>query len=293
MSKKLKIAGVQMDVAFAEPERNLGRMLESMEATHRQGVQLVVFPECALAGYCFDSLEEASGFAFSTDDAPFQKIEEACCRLKIFVVFGFLEKGNGVIYNSAALIGPAGLVGVYRKVHLPFLGVDRFTKSGEAGFSILPIGIESGQIEPLQDTSVTEVKLGLNICYDTSFPESARVLSLLGADLLVLPTNWPKAAMRTAKYIINARSLENQVFFIAVNRVGTEREFDFIGQSRICDCFGGDLAVAAHDKEEIIYAEIEPSLARNKTTINVPGKYELHRFDDRHPEQYGLIVDKN
>src|SRR5256885_901773 len=74
-----------------------------------------------------------------------------------------------------------------------------------------------------------ELRIGMNICYDGSFPEAARCLMLLGADLIVLPTNWPTGAISTAKTLIPARALENHLYYAAVNRVGTERGFQFIG----------------------------------------------------------------
>src|SRR6202030_44525 len=109
----------------------------------------------------------------------------------------------------------------YRKAHRPFLGVDRFTAPGDRPFAVHDLG---------------GLRVGIHICYDGSFPESARVLTLLGADLVVLPTNWPPGAAGTAKYLVPARALENQVFYAAVNRVGTERGFAFIGRTRIIDC---------------------------------------------------------
>ena len=74
------------------------------------------------------------------------------------------------------LIGPEGVVASYRKVHLPFLGIDMFVTPGDRPFAVHGAG---------------EVRVGMHICYDGSFPEAGRVMSLLGADLLALPTNWP------------------------------------------------------------------------------------------------------
>ena len=86
------------------------------------------------------------------------------------------------------------------------------------------------------------LRVGINICYDGSFPESSRILTLLGADLIVLPTNWPTGAHGTVRHLVQARALENHVYYIAVNRIGQERGFEFIGQSRIVNCDGELLA---------------------------------------------------
>jgi predicted amidohydrolase len=131
----------------------------------------------------------------------------------------------------------------------------------------------------------------MNICYDCSFPESARIMTLQGADLIALPTNWPPGSGHTSDLIPNARALENHVYFMSVNRVGTERGFDFIGKSKICDPKGNTLAFADHANEEILYADIDPAWARNKHLVSVPGQHEVHRINDRRPATYGPIAE--
>ena len=131
----------------------------------------------------------------------------------------------------------------------------------------------------------------MTTCYDGSFPESARVLTLLGADLVVLPTNWPTGARSTAKYLVQARALENHIYYAAVNRVGEERGFPFIGQSRIVDVTGELLAASTSDRPEILYADIDPQRARARHIVKIPGKYELHRTADRRPEMYGVLCE--
>ncbi len=128
------------------------------------------------------------------------------------------------------------------------------------------------------------------ICYDCGFPEASRVLTLAGADLIVLPTNWPPEAASTARLLVPARALENRIFFAAVDRIGTERGFRFIGQSRICDVTGDFLAISDDDRETILYAEIDPERARQKRIVNIPGEYELNRVADRRPELYGALT---
>src|SRR5205085_2766528 len=118
-----------------------------------------------------------------------------------------------------------------------------------------------------------------------------RVLSLLGADIIALPTNWPPAAKSVAEYVLNTRANENHVFFIAVDRVGEERGFRFIGHSKICDCGGDSLVFADHDRPEVVQARIDPARARNKHLVRIPGKHEIHRFRDRRPELYGPITE--
>jgi len=131
----------------------------------------------------------------------------------------------------------------------------------------------------------------MSICYDSAFPESSRVMTIQGADLIALPTNWPPGAECVAEHVIATRAMENAVYFAAVNRVGTERGFEFIGRSRICAPNGETLAVSTGTDEEILYAEIDPEQARNKRVVRVPGKHAIDRLADRRPEMYGLLVE--
>ena len=95
----------------------------------------------------------------------------------------------------------------------------------------------------------------------------------------------------TSDLIPNARALENHVYYMSVNRVGTERGFDFIGKSKICDPRGANLAFADHAQEAILYAEIDPQLARQKHLVSVPGEHEVHRMKDRRPDVYDPLSD--
>ncbi|HVX11381.1 MAG TPA: carbon-nitrogen hydrolase family protein [Pirellulales bacterium] len=274
----MKVAGVQMDLAFADREANFQKIAERLRETARAGAKLTVFPECCVPGYCFDSLEEARAQAEPIPGPSTLRLAEACRELSIYAVVGLLEDDGRNVFNAAALVGPGEVIATYRKIHLPYLGVDRFTTPGDRPFAVHSAG---------------DVSVGMSICYDAAFPEAARVLALEGADLIVLPTNWPPGAECTADYVINARAMENNVYFMAVNRVGNERGFRFIGQSRICDPRGKVLAQAQHENEAILYAEIDPAFARQKHVVRVPGKHEIDRFADRRPEMYGAITASN
>ena len=272
---KVRVAGVQMEPRILEKARNLAACLDAMRTAASQGASIIVLPECALTGYCFASLEEAMPMAEPIPGPSTEQIVRLCHDLGVHVVVGLLERRDeGGLYNAAALLGPSGLVGSYRKVHLPYLGIDRFATPGEQPFKVFhtPMGA-----------------IGLNICYDTLFPEGARVLALGGAEMVVLPTNWAQGRERVPQFIINARALENKVNYIAVNRVGRERDFTFIGSSTIADPLGRTLAKAG-DGEEIIYAELDLALARDKHTVIRPGEFEFNLLADRRPEFYGTIT---
>jgi predicted amidohydrolase len=271
----MKIAGVQMDVSIENVSKNLARMIDRLRETTAAGARLTIFPECALCGYCFGSLEEARPFAQAIPGPATETMREACAELGCYAIFGMLERDGAKLYNAAVLVGPTGLIGSYRKVHLPYLGIDMFTSFGDRPFAVHNAG---------------ELRIGMNICYDAAFPEASRALAILGADLIALPTNWPPGAQCTAASVINARALENAVYYIAVNRVGSERGFDFIGRSKIVDPSGQTLAESRGLGEEILHAEIDPAKSRRKHIIRVPGKHEIDRMADRRPEMYGLLT---
>jgi predicted amidohydrolase len=271
------IAVVQMDVRLGDSTGNRERVRARLREAARLGARLIVFPECVLPGYCFESKEEAWPHAEPIPGPSTEALAGDCRALGVWAALGLLEQRaeDGALFNTCVLIGPAGLVATYRKIHLPFLGVDRFTTPGDRPFAVHDLG---------------GLRVGLLICYDGSFPEATRCLSLLGADLILLPTNWPAGARSTAQILVPARALENHVYYAAANRVGQERGFDFIGLSRILDCSGRLLAGAEDGEEHILQATIEPEQARNKRIVHMPGKYELDRFGHRRPEMYGPIT---
>ncbi len=272
----MRIAGVQTDVSFRDINANLALLETTVRSETALGTQLTIFPECFSTGYCFDSLEEARGFAETVPGPTTDRVATLCRELRTFAVFGLIEKSGSDIFNTAVLIGPEGLIGSYRKVHLPYLGVDRFTTPGDRPFEVFEAG---------------GVRIGMLICYDGGFPEAARVLSIRGADLIVLPTNWPPGGTYMAEYSINCRAMENGIYFAAVNRIGTENGFHFIGKSRICSPVGATMTSIDNDKGGILRAEIDPVIARTKLLVRVPGKHLIDRMADRRPEMYGVICE--
>lgn len=276
MKDKIKIAGVQMDPKITANKQNLDKILLEIRKAAANGADLVVFPECALTGYVFASREEAIPFMETIPGPSTEKLVTCCQELDVHVVVGLLEIDSDKCYNTAVLIGPQGLVGKYRKNHLPFLGVDRFLDVGNEPFQVYntPIG-----------------NIGLHICYDTNFPECARIMTLLGADILVLPTNWPDGRGKIAKFVVNTRAFENKVHFVAVDRVGVERGAKFLGNSKIVDAWGDTLAEAGKEDEEVLYAEVSLAEARQKHMVFKPGEFEMDFIRDRHPELYSRIAE--
>tara|TARA_Y100001970_G_C14202657_1_gene842065 strand:- start:423 stop:1274 length:852 start_codon:yes stop_codon:yes gene_type:complete len=273
----MKIAGVQCDIRIGDVESNLSNMSKFYQEARSNGAELVVFPECSVAGYCFDSFKEALVYAEDIPGPSTSKIQEMCHAFGGSAVVGLLENAeNGGVFNSLVLIGSEGVLASYRKIHLPYLGVDRFTSYGDKEFSVVSMG---------------GVNIGLNICYDAGFPEVARILTLLGAELIVLSTNWPPPAKCIAENVIRTRAMENGVYYIAVNRVGSENGNQFIGASSICSPNGDVLALAGPDEEVVLYADIDPLKASNKLRVHEGADHMTNRIADRRPEMYSKIVE--
>lgn len=267
-----KIACVQMDVAFGQLEVNVHNCIEHLQNLAAQGVELAVFPECALTGYCVDSKAMAETIAI--DKACLAPIQAACNQHNIICVVGFAEMSASILYNTAALIEPFREPRYYRKSHLPELGYDKFVQPGDS-----------------IDVFETRIgRIGIAICFDLRGPETCRVLGIKGADLICLPTNWPNGAQISANVLAPARAVENRVFLAACNRVGHENGFDFIGLSGIYG-ITGNLIAKAEEFEQVLVADVELETARNKRITNVPGKYEMTVFESRRPELYDSLVE--
>src|SRR5262249_36551891 len=117
--------------------------------------------------------------------------------------------------------------------------------------------------------------------------------TLLGADLIVLPTNWPPGAECLAEHAIRTRAMENGIYYVAVNRVGEERGTTFIGRSSICAPNVDGLAMPLVVHEEMLSPEVDPDRARNKRIVRTPGKHVIDRAADRRPDMYGPLVTPN
>jgi predicted amidohydrolase len=192
----------------------------------------------------------------------------------LYIIFGMTERVNvssaGVLYNSAVLVGPRGLIGVYRKVHAPGDEYHIFRQ---------------GRDWPVFDTEIG--RLGMHICYDLRFPEAARELVLRGAQMIVLPTAWPKAAGFLYDVFDRARAAENECWYLSSDQVGpSDRgELVFYGHSRIIDPLGNVLADTG-EEEGIAFAEVP--LANLKRRQWGP----MNVFHDRRPETYTALADE-
>jgi predicted amidohydrolase len=254
---------------------NRARARAAVRAAVDDGARLVVLPELSTSGYVFASAEEARALAQPAEGGALEDWAQEAARGDAIVVGGFCELGEGgTLYNSAAMVGPGGVLAVYRKTHL----WDREKLFFEPG----------ADPPPVVDTPLG--RIGIAICYDTSFPELLRGLALRGAELLAIPTNNPAFPRPDGQdplelTAIRAHAYFNRVFVACCDRCGEERGVPFLGSSIVTDEQGWALARAPLGEAAAATAECDLAAARDKRWTE-----RNDVFGDRRPELYRDIA---
>lgn len=261
---EVRVAVVQTDPVFGEKEKNLKAAVNQMTAVE---ADLYVLPELFASGYNFENLDEVRGMAESFENGPtIRGLEEFVKKQKAFVAFGFAERDGTALYNSAGLLGHDGTKGVYRKIHL-FDRERLFFSPGNLPFSVwtTPFG-----------------RIGMMVCFDWYFPESARTLALRGAQLIAHPSN---LVMSHCPEAMKIRCLENRVYAATANRIGSEerggRSLTYIGKSQITSPGGEVLHRSPADKAGVGVVMIDPEKGTGKA-LNANNDL----LGDRRPEFY-------
>lgn len=244
----MRLATVQFCPAYREPDANTDYIVETIASTE---ADVIVFPELATSGYFFVTREEVGGIAEPLTGPHITRIINAAKTHGRIVICGFAERDGDRFYNSAVIAGPNIETQVYRKTHLFYKETLCFDE-GDTGFFVVHL--------PHLDCN-----LGVMICYDWRFPESARTLALKGADVIACPSNLVTHIWRMAMPV---RALENKVYLAVANRYGTESNSDedvtFNGQSVIYSYNGDVLASADAEGTTTLITEIDPTATRNK-----------------------------
>lgn len=270
----IKVAACQIDPKLGEVEANLDLIARVVGEAAAAGSTFTVLPEAAVTGYAFASLSEALPVARKAEAIAERALHGLAETHRMTIVCGTLEPDGDEIFNTALVLLPDGRRYRYRKMHLPFLGVDRFATPGPDA---------PGVIE------VDGLRFGVLICYDLRFPEAARVCALEGADLIALPTNWPVGVEFHPDLFAPARANENHCYVLAADRVGTERGTTFMGRSLLVD-FDGKVLAQAGREEELLTGEIDPEAARSTHVRRRPGEHEWDTIGDRRPGLYDRLL---
>lgn len=279
---KLRIACVQMEPRVGEKDGNVARGLELISRAADGGANLVVLPELSNSGYVFETREEAFSLAEEIPNGPTTKAwMEAAAKHGMTIVAGIAEREGDNLYNSAAIVGPRGLIGRHRKNHL-WGAENLFFEPGNMGMPVFNTG--AGRI-------------ACAICYDMWFPETFRLAALQGADLLCVATNWvpmpqqPPGMPMMANILAMAGAHANSMFVAAADRVGVERGQPFLGNSLIVSHTGWPLSgPASTDREEIIMADVNLADARRKRSMNEFNQLLRDRRTDVYDEMLGANV---
>jgi predicted amidohydrolase len=268
--KKLKLAVVQFTPEFGQKQKNFARMQKLVE---KVTADIIVFPELCTTGYFFLSREEIDRVAETADGASSDFFRDMAQNKNAVIVAGFAERHQKNVYNSCFVVVPeAQKPSVYRKTHLFYKENDCFDH-GDTGFFVVA-------------DRKRDVRIGPMVCYDWRFPESARVLTLLGADVIVCPANLITEAWQQ---VMPARAIENNVYLAVANRAGVEKRNDeelrFNGRSAIYDFNGRALVQATSREDEVLVADITPALTRDKSFNPINNV-----LTDRQPHHYKLLT---
>lgn len=257
---ELRVGVVQNSPKFLKAPANIKAAFELMD---KHEADLWVLPEFFASGYNFKTKAEAAKCAERADGPMAGLLKAYSAKNGCAIVAGFPEKAGAKLYNSAILVDGAK-ARVYRKTHL-FGGEKKFFKAGDTGFWV---------------ESVRGVKIGVMICFDWFFPESARTLALKGAQVIAHPSNlvlpWGPEGMKI-------RALENRVFAATANRVGVERGLRYIGCSQVVSPNGSLMTRLGHDESRAAVVQIDAWTAKDK---KVHPACDL--FEDRRPGKYAL-----
>ena len=269
MERQFKIALVQYQSVLGDLQKNADRAVEMVREAAAKGAKIVCFPEMFNTGYNFQLIGDGFHNCGETIDGHtitrLQKVAKECA-CYVIAPITLEKKVKGVFYNAAVVIDDEGVVlGDYSKHHL--WAAERYY-------------FHAGEDIPVFDTKYG--KIGVMICYDAGFPETARVLTLKGAELIFMPSAWRIQDWDMWNLNIPQRALENTLYVAGVNRFGHEDDLYMFGNSKVADWRGRIIAESKEEKEEIVYAEIDLDQLTK-------ARLDIHYLKDRRPDSYKLL----
>lgn len=289
--RKVKVAAVQM-CCSKNREENIANADKFIREAAKQGAQIILLPELFETEYfCQERNYDYYGLATSVDDNPaVRHFIEVAKELNVVLPISFFEKSGNTTFNTIAIIDADGAVlGTYRKTHIPddhYYQEKFYFSPGDTGFKVWETAFG---------------KIGVGICWDQWFPETARCMALMGAELLFYPTAIGSEpilecdSMPHWRRVMQGHAAANIIPVIAANRIGTEivvpseanggqsSSLTFYGSSFITNETGEITEDADRDKEEILISEIELDSIRDMRS-------SWGLFRDRRPEHYGPIM---
>ncbi|MBT4679810.1 MAG: amidohydrolase, partial [Flavobacterium sp.] len=262
LKKNYKVAAVQYEPSQFKKDYNVSSLINLCEEAAKNGAKLIVTPEMGTTGYCFLNRKEISSLVEQIPGPTTEKFYEIAKKFNCFIVIGLpeVDKETQLYYNTAVLIGPKGIIGKHRKSH---------------SYIAEPKWSAPGQDHLVFDTEIG--KIGILICMDIHFIETARLVALQKADIIIHISNW--LGERTPGPYWISRAFENSCYLIEGNRWGLERTVQFSGGSCVINP-DGSIASVIDKGDGLAYANIDISWSRKRQVLNEK------IFDDRRPEMY-------
>jgi omega-amidase len=260
---QLRISLIQMDVTIGRPDINYARAEQLIHQAAQRGTDLIILPEMWNTGYALKQMKEIADRDGKQTDALIGPLAK---RYGVTIYAGSVaDIREGLVYNTSYVYDHTGKrIASYSKLHLfRLMDEDQYLAAGE----------HIGQFQ------INGIDAGMIICYDLRFPELARTIALAGAKVLFIPAQWPHPRLNHWRQLQIARAIENQMFVVSCNRVGTSEGTTFFGHSMIIDPWG-EILLEAGEEEGIFQETIDLDMV-----ASVRAKIPV--FEDRRPETYG------
>lgn len=257
----MKVGYIQTSPILKDKQRNfedIEKLIQDFK------IDLIVLPELFATGYNFISKEEVAELAEDNDGETAQFLIKIAHLTGAIIVGGFIEKDRDKIYNSAMIVSNKGVIDTYRKIHLYFKEKLWFSPGNKL----------------LKVNEINGIRIGIMICFDWIFPETARTLALLGADIIAHPAN---LVLPYCQKAMVTRCLENRVYAITANRIGEEKRgddhFKFTGKSQITSYNGVVLSSAPNNEIHVDFVDIDITKARDKNLNEYNNLFGDRRVD--------------
>jgi predicted amidohydrolase len=270
---RYRVAAIQYEPTLGEKEKNVTGLLRLVGEAAQHEARLIVLPEMATTGYCWESRAEIAPYVEPVPGPTTGRFQQLATQYGCYIAIGLpeVDLDTDVYYNCMALIGPQSLIGKYRKIH-SYISEPRWARDGDLGMPVweTPIGRLAGLI-----------------CMDAMYFEAARIPALHKADVLLFPTNWLDEKCPSSWWM--ARAFENGVYLIAADRYGLERGVQFSGGSCVIDPSGA-IQNYLDSGEGIVYGEVDLTRSRDKSWGASQEEIVGERLADRQPAEYITLL---
>ncbi len=284
--RNITVAALQLSLNLAEEADNIDAVAQLVERAAGEGAQLVLPPELFSGGYfCREEDEALFALARPTAEHPgVVGMRKLARSLGVAIPVSFFERDGHHYYNTIAMIGADGeIMGTYRKSHIPDgPGYEEkfYFRPGNGGFKVWEVPLDGGV-----------ATIGVGICWDQWYPEAARVMALMGAEMLLYPTaigSEPYDAdfdtSRMWRRAMQGHAVSNCMPVVAANRVGMEGGQRFYGHSFITNEWGDLVARSDGEDGHVVIATLDLDLAAKH-------RAGMGFFRDRRPQLYGRLCE--